>query len=356
MLTLIGETGTKRTEYFRKAAEDYHVPLSVMEWGKIAELFSLTESETQKLDYENNLIWEEVFEPFQTGRAAVKIDPPSYHIVSLDEMTYQIGTYQKCLQQFERLDAVFLNKPRAILDILDKRKCKKQLEKAQVPVTPMLLEKVENPEMLLTQMEEHRQYSVFLKPVLFSGAAGVTAFRVQPRSGRMQAYTSCKMVEGKLVNTKTLYCMNDREEILALLREVLKFDVMAERWLPKSSFHGKSYDLRVVYQFGHIAHIVVRQANGPITNLHLNNQARKIGELGLDGGTLEVLEKLCGRAVAAFPGLSMAGIDVLLEKNSNKPYIIEMNGQGDLIYQDIFSENRIYKEQVERLTAHGSKF
>ena len=36
---------------------------------------------------------------------------------------------------------------------------------------------------------------------------------------------------------------------------------------------------------------------------------------------------------------------MLIEKG--RPYIIEMNGQGDLIYQDIFSENIIYRSQVE---------
>ena len=45
----------------------------------------------------------------------------------------------------------------------------------------------------------------------------------------------------------------------------------------------------------------------------------------------------------------MAGIDVLLEKGTMKPYIIEINGQGDLIYQDIYDENRIYKRQIEMM-------
>ena len=50
-----------------------------------------------------------------------------------------------------------------------------------------------------------------------------------------------------------------------------------------------------------------------------------------------------------FPGLSMAGIDILLEKGGKQPRIIEINGQGDLIYQDIFHENTIYKRQIKEL-------
>ena len=42
----------------------------------------------------------------------------------------------------------------------------------------------------------------------------------------------------------------------------------------------------------------------------------------------------------------MAGMDIMLGKHNLKPRIIEMNGQGDLIYQDIYQENKIYTEQI----------
>ena len=64
---------------------------------------------------------------------------------------------------------------------------------------------------------------------------------------------------------------------------------------------------------------------------------------------IEEIKELCKEAVALFPGLNMVGIDVLLEKGSLRPRIIEMNAQGDLIYQDIYGENMIYGEQIEVL-------
>lgn len=339
MLTLIGDTNTKRTEYFKQAANACQVPVSIIEWNQVNE--ALCNSELK--------------------RAVIKIDPPSYNIVALEEMKLRIAEYQKQLQLLEGTGAAFLNTPQAIWNMLDKRGCKSRLQAVGVPVTEVLLERVKSVEQLLETMQKMHCNAVFLKPVVFSGAAGVTAFRFQPRSGKMQAYTSCKVMhgadkqgEGILVNTKTLYCLEDKEEVLELLDCLLQLDMIAERWYPKASYQGKSYDLRVVYQFGHIAHIVVRQAKGPITNLHLNNQALRIEELQLSSERIEELEILCGQAVAAVPGLSMAGIDILLEKNSGKPYIIEINGQGDLIYQDIYGENRIYREQVERLRCRQS--
>ncbi len=55
---------------------------------------------------------------------------------------------------------------------------------------------------------------------------------------------------------------------------------------------------------------------------------------------------LCNRAMDCYPQLKSAGIDILLEKGSLKPRIIEMNGQGDLIYQDIYADNLIYRRQA----------
>ena len=50
-----------------------------------------------------------------------------------------------------------------------------------------------------------------------------------------------------------------------------------------------------------------------------------------------------------FPKVNVAGLDVMLDKKTGKPRIIEINGQGDLLYQDIYGENRIYREQIMKM-------
>ena len=92
---------------------------------------------------------------------------------------------------------------------------------------------------------------------------------------------------------------------------------------------------------------MARRSKGPITNLQLNNCALKVKELGLSEETMESIRQVCSQAMRLYPGLSMAGIDILLDKQGRNPKVIEMNGQGDLIYQDIFNENRIYKQQIK---------
>lgn len=326
-LILIGTGDSKRTIYFQKAARQLHIPLSVLEWDGVDQAI-------------------------RDGRlegAAVKIDPPSYHIFELSVMKGKISEYRQSLKRLQTVNCIFLNSPESIAAVLDKRKCKLRMQAQGVPVTQMLPGTVQNMDELINLMEKERVFSVFIKPTFFSGAAGVIAFRMHPRSKRMTVYTSCHMAEGKLTNTKTLYYMEDQKDITALLNAVLKLNVIVERWYPKSRFQGKSYDLRAVYQFGHIAHMVVRQSDSPVTNLHLNNQAMEIGRLSLDEDVEHELENMCRDAVNLFPGLSVAGIDILLEKNTGKPYIIELNGQGDLIYQDIYADNRIYREQIKKL-------
>ncbi len=135
-----------------------------------------------------------------------------------------------------------------------------------------------------------------------------------------------------------------------MLDSLLGMDCIVEMWHRKDTVRGNrrsiSYDLRVVWQFGHIAYLVARGSAGPVTNLHLNNHVLPVQFLGLSDRTLLEIEKVCRDAVGCFEGIRVAGIDVMLERKSRFPRVIEMNGQGDLIYQDIYDRNLIYTEQV----------
>lgn len=327
MMILIGEKNSKRTFYMKKAADSLNVPLQVLGWEALQNGLELG--------------------LFQG--AVVKIDPPSFRSVHFCHMQRQLEEYQRTLQRLEQAECRFFNSPGAVCRLLDKREAKRHLQDQGIPVTQMFSEEIRTVDQLMESMRVRRCFSVFVKPRFFSGAAGVAAFRLHPVHGKMRLYTSCRLEGKQLVNTRRLFCLDDQEEICLLLEELLSLDCVVERWHPKADFCGKSYDLRVVFQFGHIAHIVVRQSKGPVTNLHLNNRALNIQELNLEKTTIEEIAKICEKAVSSIPGLSMAGVDILLEKNTLRPRIIEMNGQGDLIYQDIYQENRIYREQVEQL-------
>ena len=335
MVVLIGSRNSKRTEYFLKAADNLGVPVHFTGW-------------------------EDIFAGFGYGTlegAVVKIDPPSYNITDLEIMQENLLIYKDALKRLSSCKCHFLNTPEAILSVLDKRLAKEELVKYGIPVTDLVLGNINSSEELLDFMKDSKEYSLFIKPVDYSGAAGVLAFRLNPVTGRMKLYTSCRLEDGKLYNTKKLFAIDNTTEIINIIDKLAGKGnkgsmpgLIAEKWYPKSSFNGRSYDLRVVLQYGKVQYIVVRQSDGPVTNLHLNNNAMDFKELNLPGNIEEDICKTCKKAASVFKGLNVCGIDVMLDRGSRKPRIIEINGQGDLIYQDIFSENKIYTEQVNMLS------
>lgn len=354
---VLGSPGTKRTLYLKKGAEAAGISVRLLDW--------------KEFPFRYTAAWEDLF---------LKIDPPLWESCCLDELNVLAQDYKKKLQWLAELgkkqQITFLNRPEDISALLDKRGCKRRLAEAGIPVTEELkgvrradisagrntaatgtagMPADRGPagagpaEMLLYAMEQHRVFQVFIKPVCGSGAAGTAAFRWLPSSGRMILYT-CAIEDpetGRMVNTKRLRRFTDRKQVLSMIGRLLELDCIIERWYAKAEHSGFSYDLRAVVQNGTPDFILARLSSGPITNLHLNNHPLKGEELGLPGRVMEEVEQLCIRAAGCYPELQSAGIDVLLEKGSLRPRIIEMNGQGDLIYQDIYDQNRIYLHQAE---------
>ena len=285
------------------------------------------------------------------------MDPPVWKSSSILELPELMEGYKGELMALAALDGknpiTFFNHPSAITALLDKRSCKEVLVREGISVTESLggdnkESHICNLEMLLEQMRQEKLCQIFIKPVNGSGALGVSAFRMQKRTGKMQLYTCAALTESKtLVNTKRLMCLSDRAQIENVLDILLKMDTLIERWHPKPIYQGYSYDLRAVVQDGRIDMLLARLSKGPITNLQLNNRPLAIEELGLPKRVLEEISYLCQRAMGCFSGLRSAGIDLLLDRGSLTPRVIEMNAQGDLIYQDIYQENKIYRHQAE---------
>lgn len=347
---LLGNPDTKRTNYLMQAARQVGLQIFLFRWGE--EWNSRSELEALfRLE-----------EPMDSGRleeSLVKIDPPLWDSCIIEELDVLTDRYRNQLLLLEscrescRLQ--FFNDPREILALLDKRACKTALAGAGLSVTEMADggRRLEDAKQLLSVMEAGHIRQVFIKPVIGSGAAGIAAFRFQPRTGQMALYT-CAMAEPgskRLVNTKRLRRFSDRETILSLLNRLLRLDCIVERWYVKAEQEGFSYDLRAVMQDGRLDFLLARLSKGPITNLHLNNHPLPAEELRLPQAVTEDIADLCRKAMACYPGLRSAGIDILLEKGSLRPRIIEMNGQGDLIYQDIYHENRIYLHQAKLMKA-----
>lgn len=324
-LILLGEEG-KRTDYFLKAAQMQ---------GVRPVFFPL-----------------DTFAPEAVPPAVIKIDPYHYDSWEIDRMQDFLTLYQKKLQALSQSHHLFLNDPSAILTALDKRQCKNLLLKQNIPVTEMLQEVITTPSKLRETITARHFPGVFIKPRYGSAATGILAYRFAPLSGRQILYTSSQLKQGRLLNTKRIHRLEDPVGIENLLQKVLSEEPVIERWHPKDKINGRAYDLRAVVQFGRLDYLIARTSRGPITNLQLNNGAMAIEALRLSHDILDQIEAICLKTLNAIPGLHYAGIDLLLEENTRKPYVIEVNGQGDLLYQDIFQENRIYSHQIAFYLQH----
>lgn len=320
-IVLAGCENTKRTDFFLKAADELKIPVC----------------------FENILSCE----PKKLEDAVVKIDPFIYQDSEICKMEGLLNKYTNLLNRFEENKKLtFLNHPSGIQEVLHKVRCKEKLMESGIATTKMISSKVSSLEALHQLMISEKEYALFIKPVQSSGAVGIVAYRFNPSRNKEVLYTCAYLESGQLINTKKLYRIEDREQIHRLLDRILSMENIIERWYSKADYQGKKYDLRVVWQFGKVDFVVVRQSKGPITNLHLNNQALPIEKLGLPYEKMKEIEELCGMAMQQFPLLNSAGIDIMLESKTLKPRIIEINGQGDLLYQDIYNENIIYKNQL----------
>ncbi|MDR1203007.1 MAG: STM4014 family protein [Tannerellaceae bacterium] len=314
---------SRRTTYFIKAGQYA---------GIDARFITYEELETNLPSYKNVLI---------------KLDPPVYHETGL------IAWHKLCMEycclltrigQLKKDETVhFLNQPEAILHSLDKVKNKEQL--AGLRTTPLLASSVPDFNSLVDLLVKGNCLNVFIKPRFGSGAGGIMALRYNRKRGEFAVYTTLARNNTFVYNTKRINRIINPQEIAILINTIAKTGILVEEWILKDGIEKETYDLRVVCQFGQIAYTVVRCSKGAITNLHLNNKARLYDSLYLPSSLKEEIKELCIRATH-LSALQYAGIDVLIERDTKLPYIIEVNGQGDHIYQDLYAGNTIYKQQL----------
>lgn len=302
--------------------------------------------------------WQEYPELHQPGDL-VKLDPPLFTETDIAALPDFAATYQQDLRRFSSLPEIFwLNTPQAIATTLDKQATRQNLLAASVPMPPALPAKnadIRHHEELIRAMDDAGMQRVFVKPRHGSGAAGVIAYARNPQKGLEVLYSTLQEQQGRWCNTRRIHRSEDSFVNRRMLDKVLSLDAVVERWVPKDRYHGQCYDLRVVCLQKKILFWVARGSRGPITNLHVNNSAL---DICLSPGLVQKMQTTCAMAMAQFPGLRCAGLDVLLtpvnSKGEQDVLIIEVNGQGDLIYQDIFGPNSIYMAQIVWMLAAGN--
>ncbi|MBT2283554.1 STM4014 family protein [Paenibacillus polymyxa] len=234
----------------------------------------------------------------------------------------------------------FMNDPAEIQLMFDKRICQQHLSSLGVDVPPALpsSQPIRNYTDLCASMKAAEMHRVFVKLACGSGASGVVAYQVNPRTGDEIAVTTMGMEQ---TQAKTIFFNEGRlrkytrsEEIATLMNWLCAEGAQIERWMPKATLDQRAYDIRQLVAGGQAGHAIMRLSHTPITNLHLRNERMLPAEAGLDEQRMSLVRTAAQAAMSAFPNSWSAGIDVMLTNGSNpRAYVLDVNPFGDLLYR-----------------------
>lgn len=263
--------------------------------------------------------------------------------------------------------ARWVNAPKDIVAMFDKRYTHQVLTAAGVPVPRLLAEpdRIRNYEELKETMMQKRMHRVFVKLACGSGACGVVAYQLNSLTGAELAVTTLG-VETYVArppiffNSMKIRKYSDQTTIRLIVNWLLKQGAHTEQWIAKASFEDRTYDIRQLVVSGEPCHRVARVSQTPITNLHLRSERMSLDAVGLDKRLQTTIGDCAVKALAAFPSAAVAGVDVLLSSGSMQPYVIDVNPFGDLLYKVLHQGEDAYtwelmKTEVEPHTAAAAR-
>ncbi|MGN7415450.1 STM4014 family protein [Paenibacillus sp. SAF-068] len=234
----------------------------------------------------------------------------------------------------------FMNDPADIQLMFDKRICQQHLYSHGVHVPPALQssQPIRSYTDLRTAMQSVGMNRVFVKLACGSGASGVVAYQINPRTGDEIAVTTMGMeqAQGKTIfyNEGRLRKYTRSDEVAGLMNWLCAEGAQIERWMPKATLDQRAYDIRQLVVGGQAGHAIMRLSRTPITNLHLRNERMLPAEAGLDEQRMSLVRTAAQAAMSSFPNSWSAGIDVMLTSGSNpRAYVLDVNPFGDLLYR-----------------------
>jgi len=297
------------------------------------------ESPGENFDVEQAIVTKGGGPPLSEDHGRLRFLPEWYRGWSetLNELQVTIGSHIRVM-----------NPPLDIRRMFHKWESQEELAAAGVPISPQI-GKPRGFDELLALMSQEGVRRVFVKPLHSSSASGVVAFQYSHR--RMQAVTSVDLVQGKeakLYNSLRLRTYSNEESCRLLFDELCSQKVLVERWFPKASMNGRSFDLRILVVGGRACHVVVRTSKSPITNLHLGNRrgiwAEVQQRLGKEKTT--TLLNYAQKAAGAYPDSLYIAVDLMVGVSWSDFVVAEVNAFGDLLPNVLFDECSTYQLEI----------
>ncbi|WP_282942354.1 STM4014 family protein [Paenibacillus sp. RC67] len=304
------------------------------------------------LRYDNS-----VFQPMSArmARGLTEINGKLYH------PSQWFRGYSRLLSQLEREakqlwnEPRWMNAPEDIAAMFDKRYTHQVLSAAGLPIPRRLAppQAVPDYDTLRYIMMTERMHRIFIKLAAGSGACGVIAYQVNPITGAESAVTTIG-VENYMsrpplfYNVKKLVNYKDHHVIRQMINWLLGHGAHIEQWVPKAAHGDRTFDIRQLVVAGGACHSIARVSRTPITNLHLDSDRMSLDDVGLPIDIQASVRHCAEQALAAFANSTVAGIDVLLSSGSLRPYVLDVNPFGDLLYHSHYEGHDPYEWEMKR--------
>ncbi|MGR7946685.1 STM4014 family protein [Paenibacillus sp. M.A.Huq-81] len=255
----------------------------------------------------------------------------------------------------------WINAPRDIAVMFDKRRTYTTLLDAGVPVPKRLGSPAEitNYETLRELMKVKRMPRVFVKLASGSGACGVIAYQINPATGAELAVTTIAFESYTArppvyYNVKRLKRYTDSATIRNIVNWLLCHGAHVEGWVAKAAIHNRAFDIRQLVVDGEACHSVARVSSTPITNLHLQSERMGLDAVGLSNDAQHAIKRCAEAALNVFQGSRIAGIDIAVSAGAGRPFVLDVNPFGDLLYETVYRGCTTYEWETLRLKEASS--
>lgn len=241
------------------------------------------------------------------------------------------------------------NHPAEIVTMFDKSRTKELLSSNGVPTTSI------HP--AISSYEEFREYvkreklsRLFIKLNSSSSASGIAAYESR-RSGSEQIYSTIEIDNNggtpRFFNSLKIKKYSHKESIETILDFLFSQGALIEKWIPKSTFDGRAWDLRILAVDSRMCQRVGRLSSSPMTNLHLGNSRIDPELLGLNSDMWTAISETVAKTSSLFSKSLYAGLDVIIPKGGKTPFVLEVNAFGDLLPNICFEGNESYGTEIE---------
>lgn len=249
----------------------------------------------------------------------------------------------------------WVNSPGSIASMFDKRSCWQLLSRhgLRLPALPAPAGTIGSYDSLQAAIAASGMNRLFIKLACGSGASGIIAYQINPRTGDELALTTIGIEKRagsySFYNTGLLRRYRERSDIREMIDWVCREGAHIECWIEKDSILSKSFDVRQLVVHGQACHTVLRLSRTPITNLHLRSERRTDADQLLSAEVIQAVKHTAEAALRAFPGSFTAGVDVLVQQGSRRTYAIDVNPFGDLLYGAEYEGMNTYEWQMRQL-------